>query len=195
MLDFKLINHHKGFPNHTDVPNEYGIYAWFYDFAILRDFVDSREKFQLEVQKIIELLKYPVLKSNIQGNLYIKFGGELRHNVDKLSDKFENQFETEESRHSFVKITEAFAPLANPLYIGIATNLRKRYDDHLKDYNEALKNDSGIVNKFGSRLAERRISPSNLVFGCIPMPKEMASNVQQVEFFLNRIFHPILGVR
>jgi hypothetical protein len=120
-------------------------------------------------------------------------------------------------RHLLINLMRAASPVfASPLYIGVATNLRTRLAEHLKNYEEAralLKRTPGEAerlqfegNAFGTRLAGTGLQLEHL--HCWIIPADLASTpdaeapsassrevAEAAEWILQRTFLPPLGRR
>lgn len=131
-----------------------------------------------------------------------------------INERLQELAETEENRRLITNLLLSAPPVfASPLYIGVATNLRKRLAVHRDNFEEASKTlekkpeDAARLQFAGENLGERlagagipleRLECWYLTVAPPPTPETAQTQIQRsvseaAEWIVQRIFHPILG--
>ena len=92
-------------------------------------------------------------------------------------------------------LLEVLQNFSQPLYIGIAINLRERYLQHYKSITESLcelQKDKGKC--FGHRIQKEEIEIKELVYKYTELNINR-DKIENIEYIANRFFKPIFGRR
>ena len=199
----------------SDASDEPGVYAWYYNPEIT-DF-DLDKTIQLaqkattseEAEKIIRdtleerLFRYfreEPYTASISGPLKPAYVGSLEHKSG-ISSSLVSRIAANPERLRNIRdtLTQSAPLFASPLYIGMASKLRRRLSRHKalieefrslvpRDINEDVESDAG----FALQVAKRKIPPERLFVVTCSMPSSDGTQVD-IENILNRIYYPILG--
>jgi hypothetical protein len=132
-----------------DIKAKPGIYAWYYQPRIEPNW--SMDNVVEEISNIAKRLRLEDSKIQFKGKLNLSLIGSVNHITlgDEghswgFSDSWKDQMERDEARIFVTELLNIAAPiLANPIYIGISKNLKRRInDDHLKIFLNQKKSDS-----------------------------------------------------
>jgi len=135
----------------------------------------------------------------LSGPLKPRYTGELAHEPTKSEDLIRRLGEQPERLRSIARVLHRAAPnFTAPLYIGMASNLRSRLQQHKKlimhfsDNRGATLGEDG-VSGFARQVVSRGFNPTSLFVACIPI--EDIENDEQIDLenILNRINFPIFG--
>jgi len=199
----------------SDAPDAPGVYAWYYNPEIT-DF-DLDKTIQLaemaagseEAEKIIrETLEQRVFQyfreepytASISGPLKPVYAGSLEHKSG-ISSSLVSRLAANPKRLSNIRdaLSQSAPLFASPLYIGMASILKRRLARHKSlieqfrssvslDSNENEESDAG----FALQVAKRKIPPERLFVITCSMPSSDGAAID-IENILNRIYYPILG--
>lgn len=195
------ISHRNLYPRPSSISNTPGIYAWYYDYRKLIDILNLTanrtiiiDTFLSELESISNKIKLPSVKGKLKGKLNTEYECVVQ-NIDYLkSSSYHGKMNTTD----FDKLKQTIYILQNyssPLYIGKAVkqSLRSRYKQHIKDYDNAALG-IPVKNKFGSRLYDIGLNPSDLVFKYHSLTNR-DNEIDMIEHIVNRINKPTLGER
>jgi len=196
-INFISVNHNVPNPDEQidSVPPKAGIYGWYYNFNRLQDFTNNPTRIKKELLSISIKLKSPEFKTFLSAKFGNSFKGEVEHN-SKFKEKDINERVdalSEKEIQSMLSILENFT---QPLYIGIADNLRKRYNTHYKSISENICDTDRAKGKcFGHRVQQQEIKLEELVYKYQVLDDMDRSNIEKIEYIANRFFKPIFGRR
>lgn len=198
-------------------PRQTGIYAW-YLIPVLRnaDLKDSTATTE-NLLHIARQLKLPTFDVKAYGHLSLFLRGSLEHehSIDNHKEGFTELvryvLNDESKRQIFAKIlTNSVPHLMSPLYIGVATDLWQRLQQHKRDinyYRELIRKRPNMddhedeKHKFALEVVKRGI-PNRMLSVFITTidtglsPSDDFRMVSEaVETVLNRLFYPIMGRR
>lgn len=167
------------------LPSQPGIYSWH---VFCRDINKASDYY--------EFFKGKRMNAAVTASLSEEYRGELRAwpNDDVVARTSHLNLDL------FEMITRHFCP---PIYIGITQDqtLRIRLDQHKTSILKLLK--GGVVenndSKFAVRIAQIMrsrsldLDESNLFVRIIPVDKLKTSDILDLEYVINRTYHPIFG--
>jgi hypothetical protein len=197
-------------------PEAPGIYAWYAKLIISKaDVNDAMQRIHAaksvnslsareEVERILDKFifgpyreaPYEVL---LRGQLKPKYGGEISHEPAKSDSLVSRIVETPERLITIADVLKIASPaFTAPLYIGMASNLRKRLKQHSSKISELreLRSSSDILDSseagFAKQVAARNFDPTNLFVQIAEIPVDTSEH-NDLENILNRINYPIFG--
>lgn len=191
-----------------------GIYAWYLRLSISKADIDETirrvkdAKDEAVARKVVEAalsrflfepLKETSYEISIRGALKPHYRGEVRH-VPLASENLVKRLVISPERlHTIASMLKVVAPwFTAPLYIGMATNLRKRLLQHkqkimeLRDLYGPSRDDNSIEAGFASQVVARRLDPTDLFVHVAEMPVSSDERAD-IENLLNRINFPVFG--
>lgn len=199
LLDvFRTLHQRIGFHTYAtkhNIPAAAGVYAWVYPFTVgkrsIGEVLDDATRAQSycppgrnkpgRVKLNWEKLK--VSAEPVPGSptpRFIELGWE---NIQKDADV----------ARAFAEAIMVASVLARPLYVGLATDLRRRYEDHVTGRN------SDFHERFASYCAatKRPLRVADLIFVAIPMKvsKLADEQIQALEWVLKHACQPPFGIR
>jgi len=195
-IDFQLVDHNVTNPDeqYEEVPIESGLYGWYYNFERLKGFVNNSQMLKKNLLEISSKLKNPEFRAI----LYAKFGNSFKGEMEYIGRFKENEINaridvlSNEELEAMLDILQHFT---QPLYIGIAKNLRERYMSH---YHSIFENicvtDKEKGKCFGHRIQQQNIKIEELVYKYQTLNMDR-SNIEKIEYIANRFFKPIFGRR
>ncbi len=142
-------------------------------------------------------LSEPPYEAVISGPLKPTYSGSMRHEpsiTNDLLDRFAEQ------PKALKDLAELFSGqiflISSPLYIGMASNLRKRLSSHRRLIEQLRTNEDLDVQtdgdgSFARTIVERKMRPNRLVV-CI-QGVESIGKISNLENVLNRVFFPVFG--
>jgi hypothetical protein len=182
-----------------------GIYAWHLK---LKEIDESRA---IKLFEIFNSFDIKLSGNTIYNNTY-KFG-------DSFEGNFNRKIQTDEIRKRLnnidIELLTCFLKHNSiPLYIGRSKKLRKRISEHYKGYLEAMplissnskrlesiefEEDSEEESSyFGKRLArlnkEKWFNPNELIIHIYENNEKEFDKIKNTEYYLNRLYKPILGL-
>ena len=195
-INFTSIDHNVTNPDEKvdEVPSESGIYGWYYNFDILQVFTNNPTKIKSELLLISEKLKNPEFKTFLSSKFGNSFKGEVQH-VGRFKEKDINDRIDELSEDELKQMLSILQNFTQPLYIGIAKNLKDRYATHYKSIVDNICDTDKRQGKcFGHRIQEQEIDIKELIYKYQTLTMER-SNIERIEYIANRFFKPIFGRR
>ncbi len=190
------------FDEFDQIPKERGIYSW-------HCYINQDP----QLSEYNTLYRNSRIKLKAKGILQNKFGGIMETEELNLKD-------LGGSTHDPILLSYTTLFLSSPLYIGIACKgnetLHSRLNTHKKGINrilQNLRNSNGstritiiksLRKKENSKLAIRislllskfsAITENNLFIRVLPLEMYSDRQIKNIETYLNRTFHPILGRR
>lgn len=187
------ISHENVFPRASVVSEKSGIYAWYFNFNTLSNFLNDKDELFSQLERISKGLSFPTISGRLKGNLGSNYSV-IMNNVDFISSEI---IKTKIKSFNKVTLENLFNTLnlfSYPIYIGVANNLRIRYENHLKDYTNSKANSIISDENFGQRLLKLNLDPRELNFKFIEF-KINRAQLETIEYIANRIFKPISGRR
>lgn len=193
-----------------------GVYAWYYNVNISE--FDSEKFFEVltatenvvDKQKIVKdflvknifnFFKYPDYDAKISGPLIPTFSGKLTYEVDLTDSLVEKIVSKPELVFEIKSAINGMAPeFSSPLYVGMASNLKRRLIQH-KNLISSIKESKSIRFDDDISLAERNFAARVVsrdfilddLFVCVSDVKSDNGLHNVVENIINRINYPILG--
>jgi len=158
-----------------------------YRFSKFKNF-SSKEDFSKKLKLLDSLIATDSLKGNVK-SFFKNYNVQLDENrlfiekyiVDEteeeliFGEKLENL--TLEDCKNLMDLLSNFSILVNPLYVGISTSLKTRWDQHKKSFNKIieLKNigeEEDVIRgeaqkSFGGRIAYKGFNWEYLIFACV----------------------------
>jgi len=196
-INFTSIDHNVINPDDRieKVPTTSGIYGWYYNFNRLEGFINNKDKIKSELLEISEKLKNPEFKTILHAKFGNSFKGEVSYvgrfkakDIDERIDIL-----SEDEIKAMLSILQNFT---QPLYIGIAKNLRERYATHYTSIQENICDvDKSKGRCFGHRIQQQKIKIEELVYKYQVLDTMERSNIEKIEYIANRFFKPIFGRR
>jgi len=201
-----LTKHTKVFRETTfaDVPDERGVYAWFYPLRIFDEdvtkFLDDVRKVQLfdarSGGRAISTRMHEFAWSSIESTVTKCPGPQLS---DCSHEHWTRIIEDSKTFDNVRRAVLSASLLANPLYVGKTKSLLRRCGEHRRGYA-----DSGFKQRFESYAAEEALhtqSVDQLLFTCIEVPTSrdpdedtLGDSVETVvEEILKRVCQPPYG--
>lgn len=114
-------------------------------------------------------------------------GGTVAEPSQDISDLGDREFLL------YLELAEAASPLSQPIYCGmtVGQDLRTRYSQHFKNYEEARQN------TFGGRLSESGLDWTDLLFVCSPatLSDNHEASIKMLERHMMFLFNPIMSVK
>ena len=183
--------------NFDFIPSTTGIYSWYLTCN------------STNYKNYYDFYKSESYSAFLKGNLLQNFQGKLLAQKTQKFEESENYFDDQ----LLEKVSSNFSP---PIYIGISTDLherlnthKKRLQNHLNDISKITNLRSGFRSKadsdkesevFAQRLAKLlmdsgNLYESNLLVKIIYIEKKRIKKdvLLNIENFLNRTYHPLLG--
>lgn len=211
---FKLYPYEKTMGKSDIIPDKKGIYAWYIDFSKFKNF-SSKEDFSKKLKLLDSLIATDSLKGNVK-SFFKNYNVQLEENrlfiekyiIDEtgeeliFGEKLENL--TLEDCKNLMDLLSNFSILVNPLYVGISTSLKTRWDQHKKSFNKIIElrsigEDEDIIRdeaqkSFGGRIAYKGFNWEYLIFACVEKDIDRKI-INETEFLINRFYNPIFGRR
>lgn len=197
-------------------PETAGIYAWYAKLLISKaDIYEAISRISSakaigavaareEVDRVLEKFIFGPYRESpyevlLRGQLKPKYGGEVSHEPTKSESLINRLVESPERLGMIADVLRIASPsFTAPLYIGMATNLRKRLRQHGSKISELreLKNASEISDSneagFAKQIAARNFDPTNLFVQISEIATDSTEH-NDLENILNRINYPIFG--
>ncbi|NOI81311.1 GIY-YIG nuclease family protein [Vibrio tubiashii] len=201
-----------------DIPSASGIYAWYYvpqlsdvdiqnmysELAMNKHSIQARKSiiYQFLNRRLFSFYGEDPYSIKISGPLKPTYRGSIFHD-ESVSDSLVTKIESGEVSISQLKalLSNVTEPFLSPIYIGMATNLNKRINQHkhkIIKIRDGVPQDDGKEefelrdNNFASRVCERKYITSFMFVVCMSVDSE--DKIQNpFENVLNRINYPILG--
>lgn len=201
-----------------NIPTDSGIYAWYYvpqlsdidiqnmysELDINKESVKIRKSiiYQFLNKKLFSFYSEDPYTIKVSGSLKPTYHGSVYHD-ESVSESLVSKIESGDVSISQLKVllSNVAEPFLSPVYIGMATNLRKRINQHKQKIikiRDGLPQEDGKEeyelrdNNFASRVCERKYITSFMFVVCMSVDSE--DKVQNpFENVLNRINYPILG--
>ena len=208
--------------NSGEIPNKRGVYAWFYPLWLnynLSAEANEEEKennLRDQIRKIRSIHAYdPIVKGLTSDIKEYKFKWEpidvqVKKKPDKISLSARDEKIWAELGKKGIKVkdnTRKYTLLgtlfSRPLYIGLADNLKVRYDDHIHGYGDDNDFNKRVTKYFRKLNIQRQVS--ELLFVCIPFEEVHSTNDKMkniwrkqqevVENILKVIGQPMFGAK
>lgn len=197
-------------------PETAGIYAWYAKLLISKaDIYEAISRISSakaigavaareEVDRVLEKFIFGPYRESpyevlLRGQLKPKYGGEVSHEPTKSESLINRLVESPERLGMIADVLRIASPsFTAPLYIGMATNLRKRLRQHGNKISELreLKNASEISDSneagFAKQISARNFDPTNLFVQISEIATDSTEH-NDLENILNRINYPIFG--
>jgi len=196
-IDFTTIDHNVPCPDDiVDViPTKSGIYGWYYNFEILKDFTNNQAKIKKKLFDISKKLKSPEFRTILGAKFGNVFKGEVEH-ISQFKEKDIDERIDALSEDEIKAMLSILQNFTQPLYIGIAKNLKERYSTHYKSIQENICDVDRRKGKcFGHRIQQQDIKIEELVYKYQVLDTMERSNIEKIEYIANRFFKPIFGRR
>lgn len=195
-IDFTTVYHNV--PNPSDKIEEVlaksGIYGWYYNFEALKVFCNNPDRLKKELLEVSKKLKNPEFNTFLSAKFGNSFKGIVEYN-GKFKEQDINERIDELSEENLKQMLSILQNFTQPLYIGIAKNLKDRYSSH---FESILANicaaDKRAGKCFGHRIQQQKINIKELVYKYQVLDMDR-SNIEKIEFIANRFFKPIFGRR
>ncbi len=208
--------HALAWPEIDLAPETPGVYAWYSRLivsradieAVIRRIEDAKHKdvssARAEVEAALERFIFSPYqespyKVSLRGQLKPKYSGEVFHEPASSDSLVERLIETPERFRVIAEILKSAAPwFTAPLYIGMASNLRKRLLQHKTKIVELRDSWSGSIVEvppeagFANQVVARGFDPTNL-FVHVAQIHDATGEHNDIENILNRINYPIFG--
>lgn len=202
----------------TTSPEEPGIYAWYYrpslssfdvdrlleQLNVAQDVVTGRRLVREFLSKrLLSYFEEPPYTVRVSGALKANYEGEIAHS-STISDSLIERLHAEPQRiRELATVLPRLAPnFTAPLYVGMASNLRRRLTGH-KRYIETLLEGARLPegqdsersrdHSFAEEVYNRGMRPAGLQVMTLALPEEQAAIAVDVENLLNRLNYPVLG--
>lgn len=197
-MHINFIEVYHNVPNHSDKIDEVeakpGIYGWYYNFEALKEFCNNPIQLKKELLDVSKKLKNPEFNTFLSAKFGNSFKGVVQYD-GKFKEKEINERIDVLSEDELKQMLSILQNFTQPLYIGIAKNLKERYSTH---YDSILANicaaDKSIGKCFGHRIQQQEINIKELVYKYQVLDMGR-SNIEKIEFIANRFFKPIFGRR
>lgn len=202
-------------PNLGDAPEKAGVYAWYVRMhlgdadldAFEREVERARASGQPTAPIVEEMLQrhffHPFQENayavRLSGALKPRYVGELAHEPTRSEALIQRLGETPSRLRPIARALRGAAPhFTAPLYIGMASNLRKRLDQHKKLIKGLPDNRGGLlyderVSGFAKQVVARGFNPTQLFVACMTIGDVENDEHIDLENILNRINFPIFG--
>lgn len=194
-----------------EIPQESGIYAWYYIHEIGRKDISSIiEKVELttpliEKKKILKMFLEEKIFSHyeeqpysalIEGKLKLKYEGLLFPQPKVTDGIIENLSDRPELLFDLSELLKNISPnFMRPLYIGMASDLHSRivaHRDNINKYKAIADEYFDYNDSFAARVVNRKFRLKNLYITIQPASSEEKLH-NMLEGILNRVNHPTLG--
>lgn len=195
-MNFITVDHNVVNPESciSQVPSQHGIYGWYYNFNYLHGFANNPDRIKRMLLEVSEKLKNPEFQAFISAKFGNSFKGELEYN-GKFKEKDINERIDYLSQQEIEDLLSILQDFTQPLYIGIAQNLKERYATHYKSITENICDVDKQAGKcFGHRVQQQNIKIKELVYKYQTLNMDR-SNIEKIEYIANRFFKPIFGRR
>jgi hypothetical protein len=211
---FKLYPYEKTMGKSDLIPDKKGIYAWYIDFSKFKNF-DTKEEFSKKIKLLDSLIASDTMKGNVK-SFFKNYNVQIDENrlfIDKyiVDDTEEELIFGEklvnlsiEDCKNMMDLLSNFSILVNPLYVGISSSLKTRWDQHKKSFNKIkelqdLKEDDDLIKNeamksFGGRIALKGFNWDYLVFACVEKDIDRKI-INETEYLINRFYNPLFGRR
>lgn len=197
-MKINFIEIYHNVPNPSDkideVVTESGIYGWYYNFEALKEFCNNPVILKRELLEVSKKLKNPEFNTFLSAKFGNSFKGVVEYN-GKFKEQDINERIDELSEEELKQMLSILQNFTQPLYIGIAKNLKERYSTH---FDSILANicaaDKRKGKCFGHRIQQQEINIKELVYKYQVLDMER-SNIEKIEYIANRFFKPIFGRR
>ncbi len=211
---FQLYPYEKTMGKSDIIPDKKGIYAWYIDFSKFKNF-SSKEDFSKKLKLLDSLIATDTLKGNVK-SFFRNYNVQLdenrlfleKYNIDETDDEliFGEKLEdlTLEDCKTIMDLLSNFSILVNPLYVGISTSLKGRWQQHKNSFNkiielknigeeeEIIRNEA--IKSFGGRVAFKGFNWEYLIFACVEKDIDRKI-INETEYLINRFYNPIFGRR
>jgi len=205
--------------NEQNIPSESGVYAWYYHITIsehdVSSFIEHLSKYLTDFEKrnfiegfllknIFSYFEETSYKAVLTGKLKARYEGVLEHKQCVTDSLIERLIKKPSLIRDIRKsLQESTSDFSSPLYIGMASNLKKRLITHKRligkyrtdgSFRELSNIDSDSPNDhdFASRVVERKFIETSLYV--VIRQVDMNDSLHNViENMLNRINYPVLG--
>lgn len=212
---FELFPHERTLGKSDSIPKGKGIYAWYLDFSKFKSF-NSIEEFSKKIELIDNLISLDSISGSVK-SFFRHYNVSLNENrlfMDKfLIDDSDDEIifgqkiknlSLEDCR-KIMDLLSNFSILVNPLYVGIATSLSTRWEQHRKAFYNIIELQQNreeeeeliksLAHKtFGGRVAYKGFNWEYLIFACVEKDIDRKL-INETEFLINRLYNPLFGRR
>ncbi|MXN91697.1 hypothetical protein GR160_10710 [Flavobacterium sp. Sd200] len=209
---FELFPHERTLGKGDNIPKGRGLYAWYIDFSKFKNF-NTVEEFSKKIELINNLISLDAITGNVKSFFrnYSVSLSESRLFIDKFliddteeeiifGDKLKN-LSVDDCR-KIMELLANFSILVNPLYVGISSSLRTRWEQHHKAFTtikelQGNNEDEGYLKalaqkSFGGRVAYKGFNWEYLIFACVEKDIDRKL-INETEFLINRLYNPLFG--
>lgn len=202
-------------PKLGDAPAKPGVYAWYVrlslgeaDLAEFETAVEKARNSSVHPSHIVEEMLtrhffHPFRETpysvNLTGPLKPRYAGELKHEPVASANLVERLTSNPSRLRPIASVLGAAAPFFTaPLYIGMASNLKVRLQQH-KDRIIRLGNNPGALlsdepaSGFAEQVVQRNFNPTQLFVQYLVVEEIDTDEQVDLENILNRINFPIFG--
>ena len=202
-------------PNLGEAPEKPGVYAWYVRLVLgeadLTEFESSVMKEQSSGGRPAYIVEdmltrhffHPFRETpytvNLTGPLKPRYAGELKHEPAASAGLVDRLIDDPSRLRPLAHVLGAAAPyFTAPLYIGMASNLRGRLQQH-KDRIIRFTNNPGSLHNeesasgFAEQVVQRNFNPTQLFVQYLVVDNINADEQVDLENILNRINFPIFG--
>lgn len=195
-MQLTLINHN--IPNtdriYENIPSKSGIYGWFYNYSYIKNFSNNPEKIKKLLLEASEKLKNPDFRTYLSAKFGNQFKGEISY-IGRFKENIINEKIDTLNEDEIKLLFDVLQNFSQPLYIGIADNLRSRYIQHYKSITEEICDMKLSQGKcFGHRVQDVKIEIKELVYKYMELDIDR-NKIENMEYIANRFFRPIFGRR
>lgn len=198
-----------------DAPEKPGVYAWYTRLSLgeadLAQFEDAVKKERdaggnpsaLVTAMLARHFFHPFQETaysvRLSGPLKPRYAGELQHEPTPSESLVSRLVDDPTRLRPLARVLGGAAPFFTaPLYIGMATNLRSRLQQH-KDRIIRFANSPGqiagleTVSGFAEQVVKRNFNPTQMFVMCLAVEDVSSDEQVDLENILNRINFPIFG--
>lgn len=195
-MSLNIINHNVVNPERLvdNIPSKSGLYGWFYNYSYIKGFSNNPDKIKSMLLDTSQKLKNPEFITVLSAKFGNQFKGELSY-VGKFNEGIIDEKINSLGQSDIELLFDILQDFSQPLYIGIAKNLRERYSQHYKSISENLCDlDKAKGQCFGHRIQKQEIHIEELVYKYKELHMER-DKIENIEYIANRFFKPIFGRR
>lgn len=195
-MQMNIINHNVPSPDdeYLNVPSKSGIYGWFYNYSYIKNFSNNPDRIKSLLVEASDKLKNPEFRTYLSAKFGNQFKGEISY-IGRFKEKIVNEKVDTLSEDEIKLLFDVLQNFSQPLYIGIADNLRARYLQHYKSITENICQMQKSKGKcFGHRIQDVNIEIGELVYKYMELDINR-TKIENMEYIANRFFKPIFGRR
>lgn len=207
--------HRFTWPKLGEAPEVAGVYAWYvrlqlgeadltaFELAVEAAKREGKDPSPLINQMLGKHFFHPFQETaytvRLSGALKPSYAGALAHEPTTSENLVARLAQSPERMRPIARVLNAAAPyFTAPLYIGMASNLRKRLGQH-KERIIKLSNNPGQLatgeqqSGFAQQIVQRGFNPTQLFVECLVVDDIVNDEQVDLENILNRINFPIFG--